>query len=946
MGKAYRLPSATDRLRKQQIAIRNLQAENRNRNTPKPVAATAFAGVSAAGNTGGGTGNFLSLSGGTMMGNIGFDPDLILVSNGRVALDPNSSDSSSSTNILVTGQGTPDDIRFIDGAEKNGQLLLYQGTNQQIQNLLNAISFLITNIVGTGTTNIVTVTVSSTTGLSDGDNVDVSLTTNFNKQDAIVANLTSTTFTYDLGETGSSTAETTGTVQTGNIYTNNGNTITLDGTLSLLGAPRIPLIFDSSIFAGGGWRPADSVGGSGGVSFPITPTVSVRGTVTTTQDIDLSAVTAHSTSMTLGANISITFSNEPATGTQIEWEIQITQDGTGGRVITWPAAVVNPPTLDTTANSIVVVVFRTNDGGTTVRVANTVTTTGTGDVSLWANFTAVSDIDYGTFDGINIDRLLFSQTAGSSLTAAATGITSNASSSMLFNVPSNTLYSFRSNALSILTLDNTSTNLFLGLFARDDEIPILQLTRIDSTPTVGTEIGRTTFVGVDSTGSTLEEYARITVDSEDLTIGSVDGSMHLQVDKNSLTTAFLSINNSNDNKVSIWKNLFMQTGIDIELNGNDIIFDSTGTNLINADTAGLDLRANGSGDTIQMHSDGAIHTFSSTSLQLGVTAELDLFTRAVGITPSTATFLSDGTISYNSTANEFRFRENGATITLGGGSGANTALSNLITTSINKDLLPNVAGTFNLGSAALRWGNCFFGRIVFPTNTSPIAADVNIVRNANDMQYNVPTGSTFNWTFQSGSTQMELSSTELRLPGVNLDMENNSITDANQIQVTGTSGDTIRGFLSGASGFFDISANENGGTIRMFAKTSGGANNNMVDIDGNAGIVGFGQGAVGFGSETNRPTISRAGNDLNYNVISAAEINLQVGATNILNITSSDVNVNKDLDMNNNITVDWASTQSTVGSAGGASTLPATPTGYVIIKVNGTERVIPFYAKS
>jgi hypothetical protein len=38
--------------------------------------------------------------------------------------------------------------------------------------------------------------------------------------------------------------------------------------------------------------------------------------------------------------------------------------------------------------------------------------------------------------------------------------------------------------------------------------------------------------------------------------------------------------------------------------------------------------------------------------------------------------------------------------------------------------------------------------------------------------------------------------------------------------------------------------------------------------------------------------------------------------------------------------------QSTVGAAGGASALPATPAGYAIINVDGTDRVIPFYAKS
>ena len=39
-------------------------------------------------------------------------------------------------------------------------------------------------------------------------------------------------------------------------------------------------------------------------------------------------------------------------------------------------------------------------------------------------------------------------------------------------------------------------------------------------------------------------------------------------------------------------------------------------------------------------------------------------------------------------------------------------------------------------------------------------------------------------------------------------------------------------------------------------------------------------------------------------------------------------------------------TQSTVGSAGGASALPGQPTGYIKIKIGGTLRVIPFYDES
>lgn len=44
--------------------------------------------------------------------------------------------------------------------------------------------------------------------------------------------------------------------------------------------------------------------------------------------------------------------------------------------------------------------------------------------------------------------------------------------------------------------------------------------------------------------------------------------------------------------------------------------------------------------------------------------------------------------------------------------------------------------------------------------------------------------------------------------------------------------------------------------------------------------------------------------------------------------------------------VEFIDTQSSVGAAGGASALPATPTGYIKVTVNGTERVIPYYPTS
>jgi hypothetical protein len=41
---------------------------------------------------------------------------------------------------------------------------------------------------------------------------------------------------------------------------------------------------------------------------------------------------------------------------------------------------------------------------------------------------------------------------------------------------------------------------------------------------------------------------------------------------------------------------------------------------------------------------------------------------------------------------------------------------------------------------------------------------------------------------------------------------------------------------------------------------------------------------------------------------------------------------------------DFSDTQTTVGAAGSASALPATPTGYIRVLVNGATVVIPYYA--
>ncbi len=244
----------------------------------------------------------------------------------------------------------------------------------------------------------------------------------------------------------------------------------------------------------------DTTSGGSGVSFPITPTVNILGTVTTAQDIDLSLTTAHSTSMTLGADISITFSNYPTSGTQIEWELEITQDSTGGRVITWPTEITNPPTLSTTADSITVVVFRTNDGGTTVRVANTVTTTGTGDIADWADNDAVADINFATFDGTNIDRLRFVSDSGTPASSSDPSIFLDSSGNMVFNVNTLNSYSFKVLNEDIAKFTEVVTGV-VALDMLDHRIKNISDIRFFDTTGVTTFAGTDPAIGYDSTNS-------------------------------------------------------------------------------------------------------------------------------------------------------------------------------------------------------------------------------------------------------------------------------------------------------------------------------------------------------------------------------------------------------------------------------------------------------------
>jgi hypothetical protein len=78
-------------------------------------------------------------------------------------------------------------------------------------------------------------------------------------------------------------------------------------------------------------------------------------------------------SLTLSGNVTLSFSNVPASGCA-SVTLFLIQDGTGSRTVTWPGSVIWPggtaPTLTTTANHVDLIVMMTTNAGTTWRASS------------------------------------------------------------------------------------------------------------------------------------------------------------------------------------------------------------------------------------------------------------------------------------------------------------------------------------------------------------------------------------------------------------------------------------------------------------------------------------------------------------------------------------------------------------------------------------------------
>ena len=95
-------------------------------------------------------------------------------------------------------------------------------------------------------------------------------------------------------------------------------------------------------------------------------TQNVQATATGATTLDL--VNGNEFFLTLTGNITLTFSNPPATGKVGNFTLKTKQDATGSRTITWPGSVDwaggTAPTISTAANAVDFFTFHTDDAGT------------------------------------------------------------------------------------------------------------------------------------------------------------------------------------------------------------------------------------------------------------------------------------------------------------------------------------------------------------------------------------------------------------------------------------------------------------------------------------------------------------------------------------------------------------------------------------------------------
>jgi len=399
--------------------------------------------------------------------------------------------------------------------------------------------------------------------------------------------------------------------------------------------------------------------GSGGVSFPIDFPELNTGSPTVSTTIDFADSDRHFRAIELSDDLVIDLTNIPAAGALCT--IYFTQDGVGGHVPTIPL-LDNPDELsniDTTANSTTV--FTIQAAFSTVLGFTSGKSIFFGSsVSDWANFQAVNDVDFATFDGINMDRLLFTPDSGSFASVSDIGLVADSGGNLLRNVASTDGHFWQIAKVSLMSLTQVASNSVLSILAPDNgSIPKIQMFALDPSPTIGSDIGTLDFLAKNNAATNVV-YAGLQAEIEGTTSGLEEGSLFLNARTGGSQTAFIVLNSGADGKISAFRNILMDIGRNIEL-GSNKIYTTTDANdtFISGDSSSVGIFV---GSDVSSKAN-----FGLTRLNL----ENDYFiqTQAIELRNIAGDLSSpiNGTMWYNLTTEKFRGRENGVNVDIIGG---------------------------------------------------------------------------------------------------------------------------------------------------------------------------------------------------------------------------------------------------------------------------------------
>ena len=175
-------------------------------------------------------------------------------------------------------------------------------------------------------------------------------------------------------------------------------------------------------------------------------------------------------------------------------------------------------------------------------------------------------------------------------------------------------------------------------------------------------------------------------------------------------------------------------------------------------------------------------------------------------------------------------------------------------------------------------------------------------------------------------------------------LKDNKVSSANtndnlEIEAAGTGVVDVQSAMTTVgqtiTGTVDLTGQLNADNIRIDANTISATNSN-----GGINITPDGTGTITLNGNVVAVTNELAAVDV------AVSSEIQLGASAEINNIATNSDLVLGTQGTGTIRINNPQTQTTVGAAGAANALPATPTGYLKLNLGGTEYVIPYYAAS